>query len=585
MTIQDKIEEIKEERSLALNSIKGLNEATAKINEKDSFSNSFLFSENETHYAIQELILLYYKEKELEDGSSWSSPSLTDYTKNHWEDILEKSINFYGDDSYGNLYPFDEETLMAQKNINTDSLYLTNNGLDIPSPLEGLIGEVNSFCEDEIGSEATETGVVESGYIYETVELAKEAGDIVADSFARKGSGLLGDRTRNNNVETEIDPEGGILYKYKIGTAGVNPTYYDKTSFVGEIDSLLNSIGTYKNHLVEIQNQLGYINDDENTFVPYFEKSDITDNVDSYIDYLNDSVGEIETYKTYFNTSSGTEEFFNDELNSFKDFFLEDSPSFLGKIEERANSVIGTVGETISDKLKKWRFFWIKQRIGKPLGTLISSSGLESSEETFKKELENKEEALEIFFPEEYDKWVPTPALVSCYYKPIVTLIEETQEIDIIHRSSIIFNGQDHVEKYRVYRKDFEDVIFTNPSDWGEEFYIGETNELEYNDLTVEEGKEYVYRVKAIDTINKVSGNNTSSLQSSFFSLSYDYIKESDITILVSKNISGTIFLESKVNNIVGKKETTEGFELTLDGSPIISSGSFKVIPCMVSIP
>ena len=92
--ISNKEYDIKNDRSLTLNSKEAVIEALGVIEEKDDFNASFLF--NQDGDGLQDLIKLYYRVFSLEAGTSFSVPTLEDYTESYWENLLSNSLDQEG---------------------------------------------------------------------------------------------------------------------------------------------------------------------------------------------------------------------------------------------------------------------------------------------------------------------------------------------------------------------------------------------------------------------------------------------------------------------------------------------------------
>lgn len=96
--IVNKTSDIKDSRSLSVNSVVVLEKNIHEAKIKDDFNNSFLFNpdfdvlSSEYNPAIQDLITLYLEELNIENGSDFSSPPLEDYNKEFWEDLFLEEL-------------------------------------------------------------------------------------------------------------------------------------------------------------------------------------------------------------------------------------------------------------------------------------------------------------------------------------------------------------------------------------------------------------------------------------------------------------------------------------------------------------
>lgn len=107
--LNNKTNDIKDSRSLSLNGLVALENNILEAKIKDDFNNSFLFNptfnvdSGKYDPAIQDLIVLYLKEINLENGSDFTHPELEYYTREYWEALFEKALSETGD---GIFYPY-----------------------------------------------------------------------------------------------------------------------------------------------------------------------------------------------------------------------------------------------------------------------------------------------------------------------------------------------------------------------------------------------------------------------------------------------------------------------------------------------
>jgi len=150
--MENKINDIKESRSLSVDSIVTLERNIIEAEQKDRFNKSFLFNpyftkERGTYDpAIQDLIRLYYEEIDIENGSTFDKPSLNNYTESYWEGILTTALNPNGD---GMFYPYVPGADVAAS--------ISESGVE-PSEVGGIISSVDTKV-DKV-PDATENDLV-----------------------------------------------------------------------------------------------------------------------------------------------------------------------------------------------------------------------------------------------------------------------------------------------------------------------------------------------------------------------------------------------------------------------------------------
>lgn len=525
-----KIINLKLERSLSLNAKVAVAADKESAHEEDQFTRDFLAGDTATgDTGINGLFYLYYKEKNYEKGTTYNKPTLSSWGDS-WETIHSNAIKAYGDWKDG-FYPPDEFGVGAQT-MNTNTFYLHDNGQSIPSS-SGIKGKLDDVI-DAIGDSATAGDSRHiSGYVYESSGLAQAVGETLAATEV--GTGLRGKRTENSDVTTQEKP-GDSFWRYVIGDGGGDTINYykdpEKSTLQTAIGSAIDSTksgSTYRNHLTVIYNTVSKIEGDSNhlfvdsnlnTYVLTGDTGNIDTletNLDNYLGVSGDTVTDgdstIWAYDSYFDDADGTEGDFDEQLNALKIIIGSGSGGSIKLIEDRhtfiGDSVIG-VGLS-SSNLKKARYFWAEQRIGKPVATLINYNGLDDAISFANDKLADIDERLDFLFNDP-NVYIPKPTIYSIYENPWIS--DATGQI-LQRRVGVVWGGQQHVNKYSLYRKIIgEDQVDLTDTAWGDTFVIKTITDLDedtgfvtttYLDTdSIVSGKKYIYRIRCVDDINDV---------------------------------------------------------------------------------
>jgi hypothetical protein len=587
LTYSEKVTQTREDRSLSINQKVSTQLAKIEAIDKDDFNNSYLWGDG-INIGIQQLIKYYYIEKNKEVGRTFSSPSLSNYTEINWEAILKNAITVGGDGSSG-FYPDLDSNGIADKNMNMGTPYLNDNG-DNGETSEGLLLDI-VILDGDIGQDATTTGTytgpggfpIQSTaqteaeeYLY-GADLTEDTSD---DNLDRIGATLRGRRTR----DVEIVITGMGPYNYEIGDGNIDePTFFadtadvngyggnEKTTFLNSLSTFITNLEDYRdNALIPLRDELDNIFDSgvNTLFTDTDMINDVTDdsaNLDTLISLLNTYIGvntDVATdgslygYQSFFSSALG------DEVNF--DTYLTELETLNNNIDtditNRTNNLINTyVGDTYQDKMKKWRTFWIKERINKPQASLISVEGADKAISDAIKSIENVNDTLKTLFSDtdlDRQQWIPTPKIYSAFYNPIID--NETGEI-LIRRVGLIYGGQQHATKYEVYRDLLENITLSN-DEWSSSLIIKEitglnsqgTVKLQYEDFDVELDKSYVYRVRVYDDTNDSGYAFSGSLQSKIYdddnTISYSF-QETEQIIFDGNQIEASKIDITKDNN------------------------------------
>ena len=112
-----------------------------------------------------------------------------------------------------------------------------------------------------------------------------------------------------------------------------------------------------------------------------------------------------------------------------------------------SSSVLGING---TSGLRKWINFWLTEKISLENGTYSSLYFLNQSIVDEKKELAEAENRLNTMFPGNNNVVIPTPRILAVYSDP---LFDKSTGKTIQNRLGVVWEGQFHTKKYKLYRK------------------------------------------------------------------------------------------------------------------------------------
>lgn len=578
-TMANKWDAMKSNRSIALNA-----EATLKVAQDialniDDFNQKYLIGDTSVNYnaGVDQLIWYYYKEKNYENGTYYTAPSATSYPlwTTGWLTIDNNAQSPSGDGLNG-LFPPDQNGAASQI-MNTNSMYLLYNG-EITSTTGGLVGACASSVL-AIGDSATNPAQITSAYIYLFPQDAINAaisylyGGV---NLTKTGRGLMGRRTQNITISTAFSTPN---YAYVIGNAGgnkENPTFYSnaadpngyeanvKSNFLNGISSLLtsgDSNSLYQIHLRNLRDQLRIINNSQNPlFVSAGMTTDVTDtasSVDTLLQTLGGNTGNkndvvaqatLWGFYNYFVSASGNEAQFDSYLYNLKSLINGTISSIFSN---RANVIddhtSNTFLGTITSKLRKWRYFWINERLGKPTGSYNTYYAISNAITSSTSQVTNAEAPLKTLFGNTRSahlQYIPTPNSLACYTYP---LIDATTGAIVRRRGGFAFDGQQHATAYRIYKTPVPPYSSANLSadtTWDDvaTYYTTQTSINSstgfVNNIFIDSGdsiagQKFLYRVKVVDWTYTISGDTCMSLFSHLYnaSVAQNYAGSADSTI------------------------------------------------------
>lgn len=606
MTFAEKVEQLREKRSIALSSRVNITIAEIEEQEHDDFDNKYLWGEG-SDIGIQDLIKLYYQERNLERGRNYTSPSIANYTKGFWDNRLSQALDIYGDGATG-FYPPDGVGIAAET-MNYNTPWLNNNDDDGVTNvgIEYLISTIDAAIgEDAFDADNNRT----DGVDYGSLLAAATAG--AARALADGGSGLRGRRTENS----EVSPWGASPpFQYMVGTGGVDDsTYHDnpeKQALLDAIDALIaeiNSASFYQVKLTEIYDEIDDIKTGTNTlFDETNMKADVDDdrsaittlksNLDTWVGDSGDAVGAgtLWGYRNWFAGAVGGSGSYNTYLTALETLAVT---TIGGAINTRFNNVNTLLGDgaPVFTKIKKWRSFWIGTRILKPDASLITLEALQFASGNSFENLKIVDDQLVILFGSDYEKYVPTPEMITSFPKH-----KRDEETSVItkYRIGIAYIGQAHATEYLIFRRELSAVSIDN-TDWGDAIYATFTtvnpntglikNVFVDEDVNLDAGQSYCYRVRTRDTQitsphDNYLGQQTGSVESKI----YEDTEEKTFTSITNSKIDLGADHGISSGKYVAIKDTSssDGFYLVtkvneeiITVSPVIASaGAGKLYP------
>lgn len=554
MTFAEKVEQIRQNRSIALSSRVNVSVSQNDTIEENNFNNKFLWGEG-SEIGIQQLIKLYYEERNLERGRNYTSPSIANYNKTNWDARLNAALDVYGDGADG-FYPPDVNGIAAET-MNYATPWLNDNDDDgtINSGIEALINDV----DNAIGEDASDNSNNRTDGPYATINEAIAAGN--ARAIADAGSGLKGKRTENNEVTTSGSAPD--VY-YFVGSGGVDDSTYhadpEKQELLDAIDALINALDSsspYRAKLTEIYNEVDDIKTETNQiFAEPNMDADVDDdrpaitaltsNLDGWVGVNTDTVtnGTLWGYRNYFAGSVGADGNYDTYITALETLVDTTIKNALITRFNNVDTILGNGTPTFT-KLKKWRSFWIGTMILKPMASLITLNAMQFANDNAYDNLKIADDQLVILFGSQYEKYIPTPKIITCF--PKHKRDEETSAITQ-YRIGIAFIGQSHATEYLIYRRLISNTIIDN-ADWGDTPYatFTDTNpdtgliKIVYIDdnANLNTGQKFCYRIRTRDTqITAPHDNYLAQATGSIESKIYDDTKEKSFTSITNSKIN-----------------------------------------------
>lgn len=476
----------------------------------------------------------------------------------------------------------------------SDNIYLTDNGIspgnynDDGTPYT----LINDFINDKIGVEAA--AIDQTSFTYTSQAEAINAA-YGPDSYYA-GIGIKGARTRKINFYSQSSGDPPTTYWSFESIVG-NPEEPDfwkdggdvngqdinlKTNFLNDLLNIKNNLSEYKSILQAIYNSLDNIINGNNSGFPDFMTNDVYNdrtNIQNVINVIDSEESDKNIFDlyTYFNTATGSEVDFDIRIGELETTLT----NIMNAIQTRATSGYfnDAIGTSSSERLKKWRLFWIKERIFKYTGSLNKLLAMKQAKTQAEENLIQIEETLNTLYSEKKDEWVSLPQIYATYYNPIVEEVEQNPGVFVYNttrRISFVHSGKEFADEYVVLRKTVADAVNDGFTD--DQWNPVNDNSIElapgsgeiYNDLNSldAEFNEYVYRIQTIDTVSDQSAHETSSLQSNILGEEINIISITNGKVKVNTEVEGYIFINNSVNFITQIQEKSDSsFELTLRNS------------------
>lgn len=230
--MKNKINEMKEDRSITIDSIIALEKSIEEMTNLDDFNNSYLFSEGGDPPAIQDLIKLYYEEINIENGTTFTHPTLDNYTKVFWEELLDGALVQNGD---GIFYPF---TPGADVSNSLENAGISSNEMvDMLNDIDNKVDKVPSALENELAIFGANGGIKSSGSTIEQIISEGMGLDDATEIEAETGL--------TNGIEGE-EPVVRLWSPEKINTAIRNLAHYEHNQAVqSDVWTIKHKLGKY----------------------------------------------------------------------------------------------------------------------------------------------------------------------------------------------------------------------------------------------------------------------------------------------------------------------------------------------------
>jgi hypothetical protein len=496
MAIEIKIAQLKEKRNLSLITKKNALDSRDEFQGEIDLNNTYLFE-------INRAISLWAEHAYLAFGYDTTEPSIRDPNNDFWVNRQEIASTRDGDSSdvistYGGvnseaIFPIDSNGFAALE-LNTNAIVLTTN-----RPLTMFTDGIYNLID-------TITSAAQALYDARTEDLSAPAGP---DNPTFWNSTL--ETAFNNTIAVAVDL--------------INNT----RDIERYIDGILNNTNTLITDL-NIRNDR-----------PFFAKiadekvgiRTVFTTIVAFRDFLKER-------RDYFETGFTTEQDRTTDLLTLISDLNAEKPFF----ETRKDDALNIIGSDIENDFTKYRYFWLDQNIGKPLGPQFALNSFLSSIEDSTEQEEIANGAFDIFLIES-DEWITTPEILS-----VVSSDDNTSLV-------LSFLGTLFANKYRVYRNEVTPTLkntivlgdSTNPIAWHvtpneEQTFV----EFSFTDSTVEHGKNYLYRIQTFDTregddsiFDRTGSINSSSLQS-------DIIPPSSELIHVDSIVNGVLTTDTDLS-------------------------------------
>jgi hypothetical protein len=405
--------------------------------------NAILFGDA-GNYGIVSIIQLYYKLLQLGNGISAWKPSFTDLqtAKNQFTNEFALSVTVPGDGT-GGIHPPDPQTpSMGTEKPDPNSVWLTSFGIESSPSATGVIQRLDELLA-VIGVEASQNADYRGSFA--SLVIAQQT------IIAQKGSGLLGLRTENSELNTSTV---GIETTYSIGRGGLDApdSFSTKSQLLDALNNVIASLNAWKSQsetiLVALNGEKAGIITEYKIDLPLDDRESISASITQTMIFIRT----VQNFITYFNEFSGTTSTnraaFNAKLNEVKDY----TDTVRSGIDERCNGIPALMGDA-SAGLKKHLIFWVKDITRKSDGPYALLSTADDMIATSGENMREQDERL-AFFVKDRTRWILTPKLTLIYDDHILVLNKAVKE----KRITLIWEPVVSVNKYRILIKPFNDV-------------------------------------------------------------------------------------------------------------------------------
>lgn len=618
----DKIEELKERRSDALN---GIISSQQNINEtaiEDSNTDKYLFSTGGNQVGILYLLGLYQEERICEKNISYIIRDLTQ--SNIEAKISEDLTDVMGTNSTAPRYSTNN-LYYIDSNFNIELNYNKNN--------KSLFFNNSNLTETQMTSAETRADTVlnDLGESYPD-------DDFISGSYAElensnRGSGFL--KYWNSHNKITITPGGGdddptstiggedkiwIWHTTQVGGYQVQGHI---SSLLSDLKTLIDNLTNLASILTSIQTARTWMSSD--TGKVFWEEMTIPNDTitPEQIAQVNSWKNDLNSYYTplyeerttndeWIDDSTPSDSLFNKlntAINNLVNFFNQnDLISFLTTRFFTSTSVLGS---NENNGLRKWINFWLTEKISLDNGSYTSLYFLEQSIADEVIELGKAEDRLKEILGNDNKEVIPTLSILASYSDP---LFDKTTGKTLQERIGVVFDGQLHGKKYIVYRKNAKAFDYYgngtyafkwDNSDWtifsqkGDKIYPDITEQDPESGLIkteilypIEDDDFYIFRVKEYD-VNPIYLTNINSsispaysrqskmfdeeksfsnIQNGVIKYNNHGFKRGDFVLIKSDITDRNIYSKNLINGFYRVVDADEN-TFVLEGLPNTSSG------------
>lgn len=472
MTSQDIILSVQNSRSAMIDTytplfVNSKQDYIDDLTDKKEFIESFLFGDG-TYLGVDQIIDLYWNQA-IYCGTSGSIA--TNLTIAIVEGLTTWNNTIY--DADGDLKsPY--------------SAYITNNGVTSS-------GNIYDSFITWLGTEASSIGNLTSTYSYASAVDAQIALDLA--DVARCGTGFLKERTRDYDPAViEQDPAPPNLWRYNFGNNVVDtPDYWDANIYT-YIDNILVSLNNILGTLTTINNFIVTIN--ENDLV--LNKTLLTTFDSGLTAFFNSVNAQITTLTNNENTLKNLDDDLTTNRSAINTILLSlktNIASWKIVLDNRVTAIIS--GNTIFGlvttlgTVNHYREQIISSLAAFPNGIIPI---LNTDQTSTILQLILKDESLLTTYGYTYDKFIPKATMVAVRYNQSET------EVNIRWMSNY------HQSSFKIYRRLLEEVV--DNDEWSESYLLATLTTVDpetgcvqqfYDDTTIDNTKNYCYRIKSID--------------------------------------------------------------------------------------